>query len=441
MTTAQADSGAAARDQRRDTPDVGHEVKHGVKKATSFWTKISEDWVMNFSGMLAYNYLTAIAPILLALLAIAGIVLGTLSPATYNSFVQGLASHFPAGQGSSLVNATLSALRKEAGILLVIAILAAVYSGSRLFVALENVFSVIFRVDVRPFLKQNLVAILMMLLFVVLAPLTFFAASLPGAVLSFVLPSGIQSNAVVLTIEGVIGGVVIGFVLFAAMYYVVPNRKMTWKMTWPGALTASLLLNLYEILFPIYRGLFLKNAGYGSVAGLAVVILIFLYYVGFITLLGAEINAWVSGLRPLGATLPELFRQERREGAGNAPGAPRTGVSRTPPSAKPHGSADPVDRARPSHARPTGDSQRPSGTLAATMREEPFHHAPVTRHAHRPQHAEHTGHTEAAPREPAMHKVGRVARPFAAVTTVGAMLGAGAALAWRRISQQAQPSM
>ena len=435
MTTAHVDSGAAARDQRRETPNVGHEVGHGVKKATSFWTKISEDWVMNFSGMLAYNYLTAIAPILLALLAIAGMVLGTLSPATYNSFVQGLASHFPAGQGSSLVNATLSALRKEAGILLVIAIVAAIYSGSRLFVALENVFSVIFRVDVRPFLKQNLVAILMMLLFVILAPLSFFAASLPGIVLSAVLPSGIQSNAVVLTVEGFVGGMVIAFIMFAAMYFVVPNRKLTWGMTWPGALAAAVLLNLYEVLFPIYRGLFLKNAGYGSVAGLAVVILIFLYYVGFITLLGAEINAWVSGLRPLGATLPELFRQERREGAGNAPGAPRTGVSRTPPPAKSGGSADPVDRARPSDARPTGGAQRPASALVATQHDEHFHHAQPTRHARRPQHA------QSAPQEPAARKVGRLARPFAAVTTVGAMVGAGAALAWRRISQQAQPSI
>jgi membrane protein len=296
-------------------------AKHEVKKATSFWTKISEDWMLNFSGMLAYNYLTAIAPILLALLAIAGFVLGSLSPEAYHSFVNGLASRFPAGAGQSFVTGALAALQRNAGVLLIIAIIAAIFSGSRLFVALDNIFAVIFRVDVRPFLKQNIMALLMMLLFLVLAPLAFFASSVPGAVLSNVLPSGAQSNGVVLTTEGFVGGVIVAFILFGAIYYVVPNTKQRWETTWPGALATAVLLNLFEILFPIYQQIFLKNAGFGSAAGLVIVILIFLYYIGVITLLGAEINAWASGLRPLGATLPQLFRNQRQAGKGSAPEA------------------------------------------------------------------------------------------------------------------------
>jgi YihY family inner membrane protein len=293
-------------------------AKHQVKKATSFWTKINEDWMLSFSGMLAYNYLTAIAPILLAVLAIAGFVLGSLSPEAYHSFVNGLASRFPAGAGQSFVTGALAALQRNAGALLIIAIIAAIFSGSRLFVALDNIFAVIYRVDVRSFLKQNIMALLMMLLFLLLAPLAFFASSVPGAVLSNVLPSGAQSNGVVLTFEGFVGGVVVAFILFAVIYYVVPNTRQRWETTWPGALATAVLLNLYELLFPIYQRLFLKDAGFGSAAGLVIVILIFLYYIGVITLLGAEINAWASGLRPLGVTLPQLFRNQRQTGDGSA---------------------------------------------------------------------------------------------------------------------------
>ncbi len=332
-------------------------AKAEVKKAASFWTKISEDWALNFSGMLAYNYLTAIAPILLALLAIAGLALRALSPATYTTFVQGLSSHFPAGLGQTFVNSSLTALQKSAGVLLIIAIVTAIFSGSRLFVALDNVFAVVYRVDVRPLIRQNIMAILMMLLFLVLAPLTFLAASIPGSILSYVLPAGIQSNGLVLTIEGFIGGLIVGFILFSAIYYVVPNRKVTWATTWPGALVTAVLFNLFEVLFPIYQRIFLKSAGLGSVAGLAVVILIFLYYVGVITLIGAEVNSWVSGLRPLGKTLPELFRQERREGVGNAPGAPTTGISRTQQSARP--GVDARQSARPDVGRRT-DTRQPA---------------------------------------------------------------------------------
>ncbi len=404
-------------------------AKGEVKKATSFWTKVSEDWGLNFSGMLAYNYLTAIAPILLALLAIAGLVLGTLSPATYDAFVQGLSSRFPAGAGGSFVDLALTSLRKDAGMLLIIAIVTAIYSGSRLFVALDNIFAVVFRVNVRPFLKQNIMALLMMLLFLVLAPLAFFASSLPAMVLSVVLPSGIQRNPFVLAVEGLVGGVIVAFIMFAAIYYIVPNRKLTWKTTWPGALTVAILLNLFELLFPIYQSLFLKNAGLGSAAGLAIVILIFLYYVGVITILGAEINAWVSGLRPLGKTLPELFRNERREGVGNAPGAPSTGISRTPPPT-PVGGSD-MGAGRPDsrrvQPRPSG-AERPAHAMAASSRDDALGLGDQSA----------SDHTRPAP---AAGKVGRVARPFAALTTVGAMLGAGAALAMRRITRRPQPSM
>lgn len=415
------------RDERGARDAVQQDVKGQVKKATGFWIKISEDWVMNFSGMLAYNYLTAIAPILLAVLAVGGLVLGMLSPATYNTFVQGIGSHFPGSQGQSLVQGALTALRKDAGLLLAIAIIAAVVSGSRLFVALENVFAVVFRVDVRPLIKQNIMAILMMLLFLVLAPLSFFAASIPSAALSLVLPAGAQRNGFVLTLEGFAGGLVVAFIMFAAIYFVVPNRKLHWASTWPGALAASVLLNLYETLFPIYQSVFLKNAGYGSVAGLAVVILIFLYYIGFITLLGAEINAWVSGLRPLGATLPELFRRERQYGIGNTPDAPRSDLSRTPRA----GTTGGADRRAQGGSAGRSMGARPANALVITP------HIGIGRpERHRARHQE-----ESQPSVPAGQKVSRLARPFAALTTVSAMLGAGAALAFRRLSQPPQPSI
>lgn len=393
-----------------------------AKTLTTFWRKVTEDWALNFSGMLAYNYLTALAPILLALLAIGGLVLGTLSPAAYTSFVQSLSSHFPAGQGQTFIGSSLKSLQHSAGVLLIIAVVTAVFSGSRLFVALDNTFAVIYRVDVRSLIKQNIMAILMMLLFLILAPLSFFAGSIPGFVLGFVLPSGVQRNGFVEGIEGFVGGLLVGFIMFAAIYFIVPNRKLDWRATWPGALAASALLNIYEVLFPIYQHLFLSKAGLGSVAGFAVVILIFLYYIGFITLIGAEINTWVSGLRPLGATLPELFQQERLEGVGEESKGAKVSsagmsygaslASAHPGEARQRVISQQLASAQPHHARPKRDSQKHD------------------KHAQQGAEAA-TGGT----------KRGGIAGPAAALTTVGAMLGAGMALAWRRISQPPLPSM
>jgi hypothetical protein len=249
-----------------------------------------------------------------------------------------------------------------------------------------------------------------------LAPISFFAASVPGAVLSFVLPSGAQSNGFVLTVEGFVGGLAVAFIMFSAIYFVVPNRTLSWSATWPGALVTAFLLNIYEVLFPIYQRIFLKSASLGSVAGLAVVILIFLYYIGVITLIGAEINAWVSGLRPLGATLPELFRQERLEGVGGAP----------------HASS----KAGAASVRANA-SQRPAGPLVVTPRALRGRGARNARQRdERPQQAPATGKASGK----STGKIARIARPAAAVTTVAAMLGAGAALALRRMSRPAQPT-
>src|SRR5487761_2381301 len=284
-------------------------------RLAGFRQKLSEDWIFNFSGMLAFNYLTVIAPILLGLLATGGVVLGFLAPATYHTFVQGIAQRLPGGQGLALVHAEATTIRQSASALFLIALIAAILAGSRFFVALEKVFAVLYRVEERPFSTRNIIAVLMLLLFLLLAPLCFFAGGIPAIALSFVLPVEAQRTGVTLTIEAFSGAIIAAFIMFAVMYAVIPNRAPRWAAIWPGALTAAILLNLYEALFPLYQYFFLHELGYGSVAGLAVIILVFFYFVGFITLLGAEINAWATGLRPLGMSLPQLFRH-----AGDAHG-------------------------------------------------------------------------------------------------------------------------
>ncbi len=46
-----------------------------VKRVQAFWAKFSNDWCMNLSGLLAYNFLTAIFPLLLGILALGALVL------------------------------------------------------------------------------------------------------------------------------------------------------------------------------------------------------------------------------------------------------------------------------------------------------------------------------------------------------------------------------
>src|SRR5437764_5673226 len=60
-----------------------------------FIAKFNNDWVMNFASGLAFNTLTAIFPILVALLAIFGFVVGGLAPGSEQQLVNGIQSIFP----------------------------------------------------------------------------------------------------------------------------------------------------------------------------------------------------------------------------------------------------------------------------------------------------------------------------------------------------------
>jgi uncharacterized BrkB/YihY/UPF0761 family membrane protein len=298
--------------------------------AVGFWTKLNEDWIFNFAGMLAFNVLTATAPLALVALAVAGLALSSLSPDTLTAYADAIGSLLPGGQ--QLMLTALEALQSGAGALLVIAVISALYGGSRLFIALENCFSVIYRLRDRHLVPQNLVAIGMTLLYAIFAPLAFAASGLLSNLFGFLDLTGSPAAAsdVSSYLQRLTAGVVVAFVFYFTIYLFVPHRgrdaRRRWRevvgVAWRGALAAAVLMVLLQQLFPLYRRLFLHGSAQNSIVGLAIVIVIFLYFAGFITLLGAEINAWSEGLRPLGANLPDLFRQRQSAETGEPSAAP-----------------------------------------------------------------------------------------------------------------------
>jgi hypothetical protein len=70
---------------------------------------------------------------------------------------------------------------------------------------------------------------------------------------------------------------------------------------------AAVLLMLYEGVFRLYEEYLLHADNYGTIAAFALVILLFLYYLAFILLLGAEINSWAAGQRATAADLPGVL--------------------------------------------------------------------------------------------------------------------------------------
>jgi membrane protein len=92
----------------------------------------------------------------------------------------------------------------------------------------------------------------------------------------------------------VVIGVAAGFLLYLAIYFFVPNRKRAFRAVWPGALLAGLLFEAVTLIFPIYLSLNQGINAYGKTFGLFFVLMTFFFFVGLITMLGAELNSVLS---------------------------------------------------------------------------------------------------------------------------------------------------
>ena len=284
-----------------NTTKLADKAQKGLTSLQGFLNKFNNDWSMVFAGSLAYSLLTAIVPILLTILAVLGFMLG---PGT----IDYVTNHLTSG-GNKLLNQAvteqlklvLTQLNHEAGILALIAIITAIFGGSRLFLGLEGCLDIIYRVRPRKVIRQNVMSILMMILFIILVPIMIFAATLPGIIQSFIasnavfkqipLVNGIANNALTIWLAGFAGGLLAAFLLFWTIYIIIPNQKIKLGRSWQGALVSALALELFmTIVFPLYVTHFMWS--YAGQAGLVVILLVFFYYFAVILMLGAEVNAY-----------------------------------------------------------------------------------------------------------------------------------------------------
>jgi YihY family inner membrane protein len=303
------------------------QVEQKARPLLDFWQKVTFDWVPQLSGTLAYTFLTSIIPLMLVIIAISGFILGTFSPGSAQDLVNNIQSALPAGIGKEVVSGALKSLNRSAGLLLIIGVLSALFSGSRLFIAIENCSGVIFRLRGRDPLHQNIMAICMTLLYIALVPITFGASVVPEKLLQLVgLGSQTGFGGVLTHVLGIVASIGVAFVLFAAIFIVVPNRPVTVRESWRGALFTAVLLVVYELIFPVYSALLIKPGNYGSLAGFALVFLAFFYYLSFMLLLGMEINSWLSGQRQTASDIASVIHEVQAHNTTRGAAGPTAGT-------------------------------------------------------------------------------------------------------------------
>ena len=264
----------------------------------------------NQAVLIAWNYLTAVFPIALALAAIGGLVLNAAG-FTPQTFAEQLGSLLPGDLGTqqALIEG-INSLQQQTGLFALLALVGFVWTGSGLFGAMDNVFSLVFETPGRSFIRQKLMALLMMALFVVLSLLAVGSSALvplldqiPG------MPFSLTHGDTGFVLQVVIG-VLAGFVLFFAIYVVVPNRRQRLSSVFAAALFGGVAFEVLTLLWPLYIRL---NQGginrFGSQFAFLFLLLAFFYFLGLITVIGADIAAVLDPPASAGAKEPSAPEQ------------------------------------------------------------------------------------------------------------------------------------
>src|SRR5438876_8152499 len=90
-------------------------IQNGIRPLQTFINKFNNDWVMNLAGIMAYNLMMAIFPIVIALFGIIGLILNGNQSLETNILTQ--SANIPGLQ--NFVQLAIKQLSKDAGILLI----------------------------------------------------------------------------------------------------------------------------------------------------------------------------------------------------------------------------------------------------------------------------------------------------------------------------------
>ena len=283
-----------------------------------------EDDGPTWATVIAWNALTAVFPVALALIAIGGFILSLagLGPGALLSEVAVLFPSDAKTQADALQG--IQGVKERSLVFALLALGGYLFTASNLFGALEAAFDAVYHCGRRDFVPQKLMGLAMMGIFSVLAALGVATSALPPLLQRIPDLPGWLTRGVTSPLQLGIG-VASGFVLYFAIYLVVPARHPRMGEVWPGALFAGVGFKLLTLLFPLYIRLNPGINQFGRDFALLFVLLTFFFFFGLITMIGAELNAVLYTPGPRreagGAALPV-------PGVVPVPGAPLRGVRR-----------------------------------------------------------------------------------------------------------------
>ncbi len=259
-----------------------------VKKTFAEW---NEDKAPRLAAALAYYTVFSLAPLLIIVIAIAGLAFGQQSA---RGQIVGQFQNLIGDQGAQAVQTLLEGASKPSSSVLatVLGTATLLLGAAGLFGQLQDALNTIWEVTPKPgrgfmsmirdrFLSFTLVlgtGFLLLVSLIVSAGLRAFSGYLGSLA---------PNLGLILELSNTIISLAVITLLFAMIFKVLPDVNIGWSDVWIGAVVTALLFTIGKFAIGLYLGRSSTASMYGA-AGSLVVLLVWVYYGAQILLLGAE---------------------------------------------------------------------------------------------------------------------------------------------------------
>ena len=286
-----------------------------------------EDRAQRIGAALAYYTIFALAPGLVIVMALAGLMLG---PGAESQII-GQFHELIGEQGATAIEATVRSARNETlgATGTALALIPLVFGLWGVFGELQDGLNTIWGVTPKPgrrirdILKERFWSFAMVvgIGFVLLVSLVLSAwLAAVGTYVGSLLPApaaGLEALNFVISFVVITGS-------FALIFKLLPDVRIAWRDVWLGAAVTSLFFTVGKFLIGLYLGKSAVASAYGA-AGSLVIIVVWVYYSAQILLFGAEFTkVWTkrrgSGFVPEKTAVP--VTQEARAEQGLGPRSP-----------------------------------------------------------------------------------------------------------------------
>ena len=259
-----------------------------TKAAASSWV---DDYAQSMGAALAYYTLFSVAPLLLIVISLAGLIFGVTAA---RGGVVGPLQGLMGPQAAQAVQGLLTTVGKPAqgvGAVLLGAILLVVGATS-VFAELQDAFDRIWRAPKRTIpslwglLRSRLLSFGMILGIGLLLMVSLVVSAATAALTRWWGPLPIEWSLLANLIN-VLFNFLLTTCFFALIYKVMPRVQVDWSDVWIGAAVTALLFTAGKVLIGLYIRRSGVTSGFGA-AGSLVVLIVWVYYSAQVFLMGVE---------------------------------------------------------------------------------------------------------------------------------------------------------